>query len=179
MSVLRWLDSPDLDSGRAATVAIVATVPEAKAKPKLPSVAEVATVAIARTPENREALAELRALIAAIGEREGWLAAEIEQAKAVALADHEAALACWRSIARECGATWPTVRETDERQTCQRCSNLTAGGRCLAAVRGELPSVAKSYSPVLVLRRCEGFAPLPGDADRRTGRERWPGLAAI
>jgi hypothetical protein len=178
MSVLRWLDSPDLDSGRAATVAIVATVPEAKAKPKLPSVAEVATVAIVRQSGNRKALAELRALIAALGEREGWPAVEIEQATDAALADHEAALTCWRLIARECGVIWPAVREADDRQTCRHCSNLTAGGRCLAAVRGELPGVAKSYSPALsLLRRCERFHPLPGDPDQRMGAQRWPGLA--
>jgi hypothetical protein len=67
--------------------------------------------------------------------------------------------------------------------TCQECSNLRRPDRdgfrrCLAAARGELPSVARrSYAPVLWLgHRCEGFAPLPADPDQRHGAERWPGL---
>ena len=53
--------------------------------------------------------------------------------------------------------------DTDDRRTCQQCTNLTPSGRCLAAARGELPYVAsRRYEPVQdVLRRCEGYAPTP------------------
>ena len=38
-------------------------------------------------------------------------------------------------------------------------------------------SARRGYEPVPdLLRRCEGFAPLPDDPDQRAGMERWPGL---
>ncbi len=58
---------------------------------------------------------------------------------------------------------------------CSWCRNLTRGGRCLAAWRGELRA-ASDYSPAdpTSPRRCIGFAPSPDDPDQRPGRERWP-----
>jgi len=67
--------------------------------------------------------------------------------------------------------------------TCEQCRNLGQRDRdgfrrCAAATRGELPYIAsKRYAPVPDQgRRCEGYAPKPGDPDQRTGRERWPEL---
>lgn len=63
----------------------------------------------------------------------------------------------------------------DDRRTCDQCANLIAR-RCQAAKRGEIVA-SRSYEPIRDLpRRCEGYAPGAADADRRPGRERWPGL---
>jgi hypothetical protein len=64
---------------------------------------------------------------------------------------------------------------TDDRRACRDCLNLSAG-RCLAAQRGEIIA-SRTYRPDTDrLRRCSGYRPSVDDADRRTGRERWPGL---
>jgi hypothetical protein len=64
----------------------------------------------------------------------------------------------------------------DDRRRCDLCTNLTGRGLCLAARRGEV-AANQDYEPVRdLLRRCEGYMPGVDDADRRTGRERWPGL---
>jgi hypothetical protein len=63
----------------------------------------------------------------------------------------------------------------DDRRTCDQCSNLIAR-RCQAAKRGEIVASQK-YEPIRDLpRRCVAYAPNADDPDRRTGRERWPGL---
>jgi len=63
----------------------------------------------------------------------------------------------------------------DGRRTCDQCANLIAR-RCQAAKRGEIVA-SRNYEPVRDLpRRCEGYAPGAADTDRRSGRERWPGL---
>ena len=63
----------------------------------------------------------------------------------------------------------------DDRRTCDQCANLIAR-RCQAAKRGEIVA-SRNYEPIRDLpRRCEGYAPGAADADRRPGRERWPGL---
>lgn len=68
----------------------------------------------------------------------------------------------------------------DDRIACTDCANLADDQRCRVArpVRGALVVAAYGYSPVMIPKRCEGFMPLDGAADQRTGRERWPGLAA-
>ncbi len=64
----------------------------------------------------------------------------------------------------------------DDRRTCAQCANLTGRGLCLAAQRGEIVA-SRNYEPIRDLpRRCEGYMPGVDDADRRSGRERWPGL---
>src|SRR5262249_41828802 len=83
-----------------ATIATIATKP-----PPDPSVvATVASVAsVATLPGHRESTheerAELRALLAV--HTVGWPAEEQAEALAVALADIESALICWREIARQ------------------------------------------------------------------------------
>ncbi len=63
----------------------------------------------------------------------------------------------------------------DDRRTCDQCANLIAR-RCQAAKRGEIV-VSRNYEPIRDLpRSCECYAPGAADADRRPGRERWPGL---
>ena len=52
-----------------------------------------------REPTDAEAK-ELRALVQAVGVREGWAAVEVEEATMVALADPDGALICFREIAR-------------------------------------------------------------------------------
>lgn len=63
----------------------------------------------------------------------------------------------------------------DDRRTCDQCANLIAR-QCQAAKRGDIVA-SRNYEPIRDLpRRCEGYAPGAADADRRPGRERWPGL---
>jgi len=69
--------------------------------------------------------------------------------------------------------------DADDRRRCTDCSNLTPGGRCLAARRGEL-AATRIYKPVPdILRRCEGYSPKATDTDQRPGHERWPGLSEV
>ena len=64
----------------------------------------------------------------------------------------------------------------DDRRRCDQCANLTGGGLCLAARRGEIVA-SRNYEPIRDLpRRCEGYAPKANDTDQRPARERWPGL---
>lgn len=149
-----------------------------------PSVATVATVAVAvpandsdATPEQARELRELVAIVAA-----DWPANEQAEALAVALADPEAALTCFRALA-------PERQPRDEPEplgdplmrTCRQCANLSPGGRCLAAWRGESfgPGIAisRNYAPPPDQPlRCAPYRPGANDPDRRTGAERWPWL---
>jgi len=64
-------------------------------------------------------------------------------------------------------------RRGDDRRYCTECENLNDGGRCLAAVRREIVA-SRAFTPVRdLLRRCEGFAPMPDDPDQRHGRDKW------
>ena len=64
----------------------------------------------------------------------------------------------------------------DDRRRCAECRNLASNGRCLAAARRDIIA-SRTYAPAPdLLRRCEGFKPLPNDPDQRPGRDRWPGL---
>lgn len=65
----------------------------------------------------------------------------------------------------------------DNRRTCNDCTELHQG-QCRAAARGELPHAARRYEPIADrLHRCLSYRPGPEDTDRRTGRERYPGMA--
>lgn len=68
-------------------------------------------------------------------------------------------------------------REGDNRRCCAECDNLGKDrGICYAAQRGEIVA-SRSYTPIRdLLRRCEGFAPLPNDPDQTPGRIKWAWL---
>jgi len=67
----------------------------------------------------------------------------------------------------------------DKRRRCTECGNLNERGICRAAERGEI-AASRSYTPIRdLLRRCEGFAPLPSDPDQTPGREKWGWLAEL
>lgn len=67
----------------------------------------------------------------------------------------------------------PPWRDGDNRRRCTDCDNLNERGLCLAAYRGEIVA-SRSYTPIReLLRRCEGFKPLPDDPDQRTAWDRW------
>lgn len=67
-------------------------------------------------------------------------------------------------------------QDGDNRRRCTECANLATHGVCLAAYRGEILA-SRTYHPVVtLLRRCEGYKPLPIDCDQRPVSERWPGL---
>lgn len=57
----------------------------------------------------------------------------------------------------------------DDRITCQDCRRLKPGGLCSS------PEWAPRYHPQAERpQRCVEFLPKPGDADQRTGKQRWP-----
>jgi hypothetical protein len=67
-------------------------------------------------------------------------------------------------------------REGDNRRRCIECDNLGERGICLAAARGQIVA-SRSYAPIRdLLRRCEGFAPLPTDPDQTPGSVKWAWL---
>lgn len=64
----------------------------------------------------------------------------------------------------------------DDRRYCIECGSLAESGRCLAAMRRQIVA-SRNYEPVRdILRRCQGFNPLPSDPDQRHARDRWTGL---
>ena len=70
----------------------------------------------------------------------------------------------------------PRYSRWDNRRRCFDCSNRAPNGRCLAAARRDIVA-SRAYEPdPALLRRCEGFKPLPSDPDQRSAGERWPGL---
>lgn len=134
---------------------------------------------------NREitGAAELRDLVAIVAA--DWSDDERADALAAALADPEAALTCHRALVaeRETGTHAPaTAREELAITSCRSCANLSPGGRCLAAWRGESLGAGIGTSRTYTLampdrpQRCGAYAPGPSDPDRRGGRERWPYL---
>jgi len=135
--------------------------------------AELSAANDAATPEQA---AELRELIALILANESE--ADRPEALAVALADPDAALTCFRALAADIGSNTrrpARVPVTDDRRPCTDCTNLTARDhRCLAAWRGERPGgAARDYHRVIDLpRRCECFAPKPAESDQRNGPQR-------
>lgn len=67
-------------------------------------------------------------------------------------------------------------REGDNRRSCSECGNLGERGICLAAQRGQIVA-SRSYTPIRdILRRCEGFTPLPTDPDQTPGNIKWAWL---
>lgn len=112
----------------------------------------------------REAEREAAEERAAIMEYEGGLSrAEAEQA--AGLVNHDPEPVRWRGAGLD----------LDDLRPCLWCRNLSRGGRCLAAWRGELRA-ARDYAPTFPgqPRRCIGYAPPDDDPDQRPGRERWP-----
>ena len=129
-------------------------------------------------------VAELRELLAVIAA--GWSDDERADALAAALADPAGALVCFRALVAERGnatRTHAPAREADrdgDMRTCRECANLSPGGRCLAAWRGESfgagIATSRQYAPGDPGRpqRCGAYSPGPADPDRQPGRERWP-----
>ena len=68
----------------------------------------------------------------------------------------------------------------DDRITCLECRELARNGDCLAARERRREDVGERYGPadVDLPRRCEHFLPREGHLDERSGRERFPALAA-
>src|SRR5690349_10857415 len=68
----------------------------------------------------------------------------------------------------------------DDRTLCAACRELASSGRCRAAARRERIDVAEDYAPAEVdlPRRCVFYASLEHAEVQRSGRERFPVLAA-
>ena len=128
--------------------------------------------------------AELRRLVAIVSA--DWPADEQAEALEAALADREAALVCFLALVAERGRGAPVaaVEAVDDLRPCTACANLSRGGRCLAAERGESMgagiATSRKYTPTMPDRpqRCGAYAPKADDPDQREGWERWPFLFA-
>lgn len=155
-----------------ATLATSATLPDETT----PTVATVATVAVA-TSANDEAARRWQVRYPGVGPMEVIFAPEATHAEVAALYPG-ARIDALPDDAKRANAPAIVAAATDDRRTCRQCANLTAGGRCLAALRGELSYVAgRNYSPMPDLPcRCAGYLPRPVDPDQRPGQERWPGI---
>jgi hypothetical protein len=151
---------------KSATVKVATAIPAISATQPgevSETVARIATVAVANPTERKTAndAANPNALAAEPFDPEAW-----EERAAIAEFDggmtrQDAERLAW---------------DEDDRRRCAQCANLTAGGLCLAARRGEI-TASRNYEPSRTLpRRCEGYAPGADDPDRRPGGERWQGL---
>jgi hypothetical protein len=126
-----------------------------------------------RTPTETEAK-EITALVLAVFGSDSDV--DRNEALAVALANPDGALLCYRTIAEERGITLPAA--DDDRRCCTQCLNLR-GRACIIAKpeRGALVVANRGYWPSPdTLQRCAGYLPNTTDDDQRTGRESWPGL---
>ncbi len=139
----------------------------------------VAAVPIEHWPSRatHDQVADLRALFAIVAA--DWPPDAQAEALAVALADPEFALMCFRALAADLARSAPDGRDDDpQMRSCRDCLNLAPSGACLAARRGESFGVGivigRNYVPLPgVPQRCGAYAPGPDDPDRRSGRERW------
>lgn len=124
-----------------------------------------------RQPSKAEA-AEITALVNAVFSDD--TDDDRAEALAVALADPDGALLCYRTIAEDRGIA---ISETeDDRRTCSQCLNLQ-GRTCAIAKPGGLVSANRGYQPATgTLQRCAGYLANAFDRGQRPGRERWPGL---
>ena len=126
-----------------------------------------------RKPSKAEAN-EITALVQAVFASDSDV--DRNEALAVALADPDGTLLCYRTIAEERGIELPDT--DDDRRRCTQCRNLR-GLACIIAQPGGLVSARQGYQPIRdVLHRCAGYQPDSSDMDHRTGGERWPGLIA-
>lgn len=126
------------------------------------------------TTRNVAATPGLADMVGRVGRASGFTPAEVDEALTHALAKPDEARECFEGLAAE--AEIPRADPWDDRIVCKQCANRRYDGVCLAAVRQEFPA-ARGYTPDPEMRRrCEGFAPRPGDPDRRNGSKRWPGL---
>lgn len=124
-----------------------------------------------RTPTEPEAK-EVTALVLAVFASDSDV--DRNEALAVALADPDGALLCYRTIAEERGLALPDA--DDDRRRCTQCLNLR-GRVCSVAIPGGLVSASRGYQPMRdVLQRCAGYLPEATDNDQRMGHERWPGF---
>ena len=156
---------------------------------------------IKKPAKSADELRELVGIVAA-----DWPDDERAEAMAAALAEPEAALVCFRTLAEQRRRIvvnnekqWDAERQvialtpsggkenrvcaaSAEMRPCVDCANFTTSGRCLAAWRGESfgagIATSRTWTPVMPDRpqRCGAYAPGPSDPDRRAGRERWPWL---
>ena len=117
--------------------------------------AEPVPVPSRRTAANGEAVA-LRQLVTMIYQDDSD--DDRNEALAMALADPENALACYRALADERGLT---LAVDDDRRTCRQCANLTYSGACSVASPGGALSAVKGYRPGALfqeqLHRCGTF----------------------
>lgn len=118
---------------------------------------------------------ELIALVDAIADFHGFNPEQRDEAKQIALADLEAALECFRDLAARIPGGPGVQSATDDRIRCNQCANL-AGRKC---TKWKELGAARGWEPVQLPLRCEQFKPKAGEADQRTGAQRWPELKKV
>lgn len=124
------------------------------------TVARVATVAVANSPEGKTAIPESKST--AIG---GSVNEPIEQGTF-----------CEDFPVDRIKYNLPTVPDDDDRRTCDQCLNLRMKV-CTIAAPGAMVSANRGYRPDPArLLRCAGYAPMANETDKRPGAVRWPYL---
>jgi hypothetical protein len=151
---------PDTDNRNGGpTVSRIATV--SVAKPENPKTK--ATPGTSRRDPTDAKTAELKALIRACGEPYAFTEADYAEALQRALADVDAALVCYRHMARiervDVAALLVDAEPDDDRRRCTECANLLPGDVCAVARRyWEAGPCVPARRPVPgLLRRCDGF----------------------
>lgn len=150
-------------TGKVATLTVATTA--TLEAPEVGTVAKVATVTVANPPEVKDAGLSVTVYTPA-GNPMMVQARDAEHAEGLKQMNP-------KPTAQVLELTTP---DDGDRRHCADCANLSHGGSCLAAWRGEILA-GNHYKPIDDLpRRCTGYAPKANDPDQRTGEERWPGL---
>jgi len=164
---------------REAATAIPATAATEEGE-KAGTVARVATVAVANLPSAKshptapmtaDQESAIRAWLAHIEETDAAIIA-------VVLGQCRADAEARGYFLRQAGGMPQPAAFDDDRRRCDQCMNLRRDVCTIAEPKtGALVVANRGYRPVREPpRRCAGYAPGLDDPDRRTGRERWPGL---
>lgn len=132
------------------------------------TVARVATVAVANSPEGKTASQDDEAK-----------ASHAEIASAAAMPEFVALMQIVfapDSAVDRTKYNLPTVPDDDDRRTCNQCLNLRMKV-CTIAAQGAMVSANRGYRPdPSTLLRCIAYLPNKTDTNQQPGRERWPGL---
>ncbi|MDD2743386.1 MAG: hypothetical protein PHV02_14050 [Rhodocyclaceae bacterium] len=162
MSLLSMIRKRSQKDFATATPATFAT--HAQFNP--PTVARVATVAVANTEQGQSAkpsVSFVSSILAPIEKTTPSKNDDVFQAEITV--DRNSSIL-------------PTIADTDDRHTCSQCLNLR--GRVCAIAKpqaGSLVVANVGYRPQAdTMHRCAGYLPNATDNDQRTGGERWPGL---
>lgn len=145
-----------------------ATAEKNKVESKARKVGASDTATASRRKATLAEAAELRALVRPCGEPYGFAEADYQEATERALADVDAALLCYRAMAKvERVNVTARPEPDDDRITCLACANLNEFETCrVAHPWTPATACAPARKPVVDLpRRCDGFKAKEGQSN--------------